>query len=88
MSRTSWAMIDDRIPTGANVVAVAGPSYIQMFADGIRAVQPDETRRIKAFDISEPIRWPWRGRFSLPPMRIDDDSRPRSTRPDRRHAAG
>jgi hypothetical protein len=32
---------------------IACPFCIQMFEDGIPAVQPDEARRIQAFDISE-----------------------------------
>lgn len=40
--------------TGASVVATACPFCIQMFEDGIPAVQPDEeTRTIRAFDIAE-----------------------------------
>lgn len=40
--------------TGASVVATACPFCIQMFEDGIPAVQPDEdTRTIQAFDIAE-----------------------------------
>ncbi|MDZ7727607.1 MAG: heterodisulfide reductase-related iron-sulfur binding cluster [Dehalococcoidia bacterium] len=40
--------------TGAGVVATACPFCIQMFEDGISAVQPDEdTRTIKAYDIAE-----------------------------------
>ncbi|MBI2767109.1 MAG: (Fe-S)-binding protein [Chloroflexi bacterium] len=40
--------------TGASIVATACPFCIQMFEDGIPAVQPDEERRsIRAFDIAE-----------------------------------
>ena len=40
--------------TGASVVATACPFCIQMFEDGIPAVQPDEERRsIRAYDIAE-----------------------------------
>jgi len=40
--------------TGASIVATACPFCIQMFEDGIPAVQPDEERRtIKALDIAE-----------------------------------
>jgi Fe-S oxidoreductase len=40
--------------TGAQIVATACPFCIQMFEDGIPAVQPDETQRsIRAFDIAE-----------------------------------
>ncbi len=40
--------------TGADVVATACPFCIQMFEDGIPAVQPDEeARSIRAFDIAE-----------------------------------
>ena len=41
------------VDTGADVVAVACPFCIQMFEDGIPAVQPDESKRIRALDISE-----------------------------------
>jgi Fe-S oxidoreductase len=40
--------------TGASIVATACPFCIQMFEDGIPAVQPDEEKRtIQAFDIAE-----------------------------------
>jgi len=40
--------------TGASIVATACPFCIQMFEDGIPAVQPDEEKRtIKAYDIAE-----------------------------------
>ncbi|MCK9517735.1 MAG: (Fe-S)-binding protein [Dehalococcoidia bacterium] len=40
--------------TGASIVATSCPFCIQMFEDGIPAVQPDEeTRTIRAFDIAE-----------------------------------
>ena len=40
--------------TGASIVATACPFCIQMFDDGIPAVQPnEETRTIKAYDIAE-----------------------------------
>jgi Fe-S oxidoreductase len=40
--------------TGASIVATACPFCIQMFEDGIPAVQPnEETRSIKAYDIAE-----------------------------------
>ena len=39
--------------TGAEIVAVACPFCIQMFEDGIPAVQPDEDKRMRTFDISE-----------------------------------
>jgi Fe-S oxidoreductase len=40
--------------TGASVVATACPFCIQMFEDGIPAVQPDEEKRtIRAYDIAE-----------------------------------
>jgi Fe-S oxidoreductase len=40
--------------TGASIVATACPFCIQMFEDGIPAVQPnEETRTIKAYDIAE-----------------------------------
>ncbi|GMV86795.1 MAG: (Fe-S)-binding protein [Dehalococcoidia bacterium] len=40
--------------TGASIVATACPFCIQMFDDGIPAIQPDEEKRtIKAYDIAE-----------------------------------
>ena len=40
--------------TGAQVVATACPFCIQMFEDGIPAVQPnEEARTIRAYDIAE-----------------------------------
>ena len=40
--------------TGASIVATACPFCIQMFEDGIPAVQPDEEKRtIRAYDIAE-----------------------------------
>ena len=40
--------------TGAGIVATACPFCIQMFEDGIPAVQPEEDRRtIRALDIAE-----------------------------------
>jgi Fe-S oxidoreductase len=39
--------------TGAQVVATACPLCIQMFEDGIPAVQPDETKRMRVLDVAE-----------------------------------
>jgi Fe-S oxidoreductase len=42
------------VNTGAGIVATACPFCIQMFEDGIGAVQPnEEARTIQAFDIAE-----------------------------------
>jgi Fe-S oxidoreductase len=51
--RVNHVRTQQAIDTGADVVAVACPFCIQMFEDGIPALQPDEEKRIKAFDISE-----------------------------------
>jgi Fe-S oxidoreductase len=39
--------------TGAQVVATACPFCIQMFDDGIPAVEPDETKRMRVLDVAE-----------------------------------
>lgn len=39
--------------TGAEVVATACPLCIQMFEDGIPAVEPDETKRMRVLDVAE-----------------------------------
>jgi Fe-S oxidoreductase len=39
--------------TGAQVLATACPFCIQMFEDGIPAVEPDETKRMRILDVAE-----------------------------------
>jgi Fe-S oxidoreductase len=39
--------------TGAQVVATACPFCIQMFEDGVPAVEPDETKRMRVLDVAE-----------------------------------
>jgi len=39
--------------TGAQVLATACPLCIQMFEDGIPAVEPDETKRMRVLDLAE-----------------------------------
>jgi Fe-S oxidoreductase/nitrate reductase gamma subunit len=51
--RVNQVRAEEAANTGAGVVAVACPFCIQMFEDGIPAVQPDENNRMKAVDISE-----------------------------------
>jgi Fe-S oxidoreductase/nitrate reductase gamma subunit len=51
--RVNHVRTQQAIDTGADVVAVACPFCIQMFEDGIPALQPDETKRMRTFDISE-----------------------------------
>jgi Fe-S oxidoreductase len=51
--RVNHVRTEEAAATGAGVVAVACPFCIQMFEDGIPAVQPDENHRMKAVDISE-----------------------------------
>jgi Fe-S oxidoreductase len=51
--RVNHVRTQQAIDTGADVVAVACPFCIQMFEDGIPALQPDEEKRMRTFDISE-----------------------------------
>lgn len=51
--RVNHIRTEEAINTGAEIVAVGCPFCIQMFEDGIPALQPDETRRIRAYDIAE-----------------------------------
>ena len=51
--RVNQVRAEEAANTGADLVAVACPFCIQMFEDGIPAVQPDENNRMKAVDISE-----------------------------------
>jgi len=51
--RVNHVRTEEAVATGADIVAVACPFCIQMFEDGIPAIQPDESHRLKAFDISE-----------------------------------
>jgi Fe-S oxidoreductase len=39
--------------TGAQIVATACPFCIQMFEDGIPALEPDEEKRMRAMDVAE-----------------------------------
>jgi Fe-S oxidoreductase len=51
--RVNHVRSEEAAETGAEVVASACPFCIQMFEEGIPATQPDESRRLKAFDIAE-----------------------------------
>jgi Fe-S oxidoreductase len=51
--RVNHVRTEEAIATGADAVAVACPFCIQMFEDAIPSLQPDETRRMKAYDIAE-----------------------------------
>jgi Fe-S oxidoreductase len=51
--RVNHVRTEEAIATGADAVAVACPFCIQMFEDAIPTLQPDEERRIKAYDIAE-----------------------------------
>jgi Fe-S oxidoreductase len=51
--RVNQVRAEEAAATGANVVAVACPFCIQMFEDAIPAIEPDEEKRLRAFDISE-----------------------------------
>lgn len=44
---------EEAMKTGATVVATACPFCIQMFEDGIPALEPDEEKRMRALDIVE-----------------------------------
>ena len=53
-TRVNHLRAAEAVNTGASIVATACPFCIQMFDDGIPAVQPDEEKRtIKAYDIAE-----------------------------------
>jgi Fe-S oxidoreductase len=41
------------VTTGASAVASACPFCIQMFEDAIPALEPDESKRMRALDIAE-----------------------------------
>ncbi|HTE85435.1 MAG TPA: (Fe-S)-binding protein [Dehalococcoidia bacterium] len=51
--RVNHVRAEEAAATGADAVASACPFCIQMFEEGIAATQPDESKRIKAFDIAE-----------------------------------
>src|SRR5581483_11526382 len=51
--RVNQVRTEEAIGTGADAVAVACPFCIQMFEDAIPTLQPDDTKRIKAYDIAE-----------------------------------
>jgi Fe-S oxidoreductase len=47
------ARTEEAMATGAQIVATACPFCIQMFEDGIPALEPDEEKRMKAMDVAE-----------------------------------
>ena len=47
------ARTEEAMATGAGIVATACPFCIQMFEDGIPALEPDEEKRMRAMDIAE-----------------------------------
>jgi len=47
------ARTEEAMATGAQIVATACPFCIQMFEDGIPALEPDEEKRMRALDIAE-----------------------------------
>lgn len=51
--RVNHVRAEEAAATGAEAVASACPFCIQMFEEGIAATQPDESKRIRAFDIAE-----------------------------------
>jgi Fe-S oxidoreductase len=51
--RVNHVRSEEAAATGADAVASACPFCIQMFEEGIAATQPDERRRLRAFDIAE-----------------------------------
>ena len=53
-TRVNHLRAAEAVNTGASIVATACPFCVQMFEDGIPAVQPDEaTRSIRVLDIAE-----------------------------------
>jgi Fe-S oxidoreductase len=51
--RINVARTEEAMSTGAQVIATACPFCIQMFEDGIPTAQPDESKRMKTFDVAE-----------------------------------
>ena len=51
--RVNHVRSEEAMTTGARVVATACPFCVQMFEDGIPAVEPDEEKRMKTMDIVE-----------------------------------
>jgi len=51
--RVNHVRSEEAMTTGAQVVATACPFCVQMFEDGIPAVEPDEEKRMKTMDIVE-----------------------------------
>ena len=47
------ARTEEAMATGAKIVATACPFCIQMFEDGIPALEPDEEKRMRAMDVAE-----------------------------------
>jgi len=47
------ARTEEAMGTGARIVATACPFCIQMFEDGIPALEPDEEKRMRALDVAE-----------------------------------
>jgi Fe-S oxidoreductase/nitrate reductase gamma subunit len=51
--RINVARTEEAYATGAKIIATACPFCIQMFEDGIPTVEPDETKRMRTFDVAE-----------------------------------
>jgi Fe-S oxidoreductase len=51
--RVNVVRAEEAQSTGADVVATSCPFCIQMFEAGIPSAEPDESRRIRAFDVAE-----------------------------------
>jgi Fe-S oxidoreductase/nitrate reductase gamma subunit len=51
--RTNQVRTEEAMATGASAVASACPFCIQMFEDAIPALEPDESKRMRALDIAE-----------------------------------
>ncbi len=51
--RINVARTEEAYSTGAQVIATACPFCVQMFEDGIPTVEPDETKRMRTFDVAE-----------------------------------
>ena len=51
--RINHARTREAQEAGAQIIATACPFCVQMYEDGIPAVEPDEEKRLKTFDIAE-----------------------------------
>ena len=61
------ARTEEAMGTGAKIVATACPFCIQMFEDGIPALEPDEEKRMRAQDVAELLEAAVSGAVGPPP---------------------